>query len=59
LEEDIPTTYALLHIDKDIALERLKTLSGQDFGYDGQRWRQWLTENGYIKKIDPYNGLKV
>jgi hypothetical protein len=34
---------------KEDALQNLKERTGQDFGYDGKKWRRWLTENGFLK----------
>ncbi len=30
---------------KEYALEQLKRMSGQDFGYDAERWAKWLETN--------------
>jgi hypothetical protein len=30
------------YMTKEQAYEKLKSLSGQDFGYDVQKWRLWL-----------------
>jgi hypothetical protein len=48
LETDVSPEYLFLHVDKEVALRRLKEITGQDFEYDAQRWRAWLTEHGYL-----------
>jgi hypothetical protein len=34
------------YLTGDVAYEELKKLTGQDFGYDVRRWRQWFRETG-------------
>jgi hypothetical protein len=33
------------YISREDAYERLKAVSNQDFGYDGEAWAEWLDEN--------------
>jgi hypothetical protein len=30
------------YLDRSAAYERLKAITGQDFGYDSQQWRNWI-----------------
>jgi hypothetical protein len=39
----------LEYCSKDQAYERLKNLTGQDFGNDLEKWKQWLTRNGLLR----------
>jgi hypothetical protein len=48
LEEDISPEYVFLHVDKEIARRRLNEISGQDFGFDVIKWRDWLKANGFL-----------
>ncbi|MEL6407516.1 MAG: hypothetical protein AAFR81_24300 [Chloroflexota bacterium] len=34
--------FHFLHRDKEYAYNKLKKISGQDFGYDAQAWREWF-----------------
>ena len=33
------------YLPPEIALQQLKDVTGQDFGYDAKAWRQWLRSN--------------
>jgi hypothetical protein len=30
------------YLDREAAYQKLKTLTGQDFGYDSKHWREWI-----------------
>jgi len=38
------------HLSKEDAYEGLKRLTGEDFGYDVERWRQWGKEHPDVSK---------
>ena len=33
------------YLSKEQAYEKLKKLTGQDFGYDAEKWRKWVKRN--------------
>jgi aminopeptidase C len=33
------------YLTKEEAYRQLKQLTGQDFGYDVKKWKQWIKEN--------------
>ena len=33
------------YLTREEAYQQLKSLSGQDFGYDVESWKKWLKEN--------------
>jgi hypothetical protein len=35
------------YLPREQALEFLKRLSGEDFGYDVERWREWIRKHPY------------
>jgi hypothetical protein len=39
----------LEYLSKELAYERLKEMTGQDFGFDVDRWRPWLIREGMIR----------
>ena len=45
LEMEVDPGDVFLYMSKDEAVEKLKQITGQDFGYDARRWRQWLEDN--------------
>jgi hypothetical protein len=47
LELDVDPADVFLFVSKDVAVERLKEITGQDFGYDARQWRQWLQNSNY------------
>ena len=47
LEGAFDPSYVFLYIDREVALGGLRERTGQDFGYDSNRWRQWLQDNNY------------
>jgi hypothetical protein len=51
LHGEISPEYVFLYIPKDAALAALREVTGQDFGFDAPRWREWLEINGLIPKI--------
>ncbi len=55
LEQDVPEGYLFIHVDRDAARKELVALTGQDFGHDGSRWREWLSRNGYLPERDYYH----
>jgi hypothetical protein len=38
----------LEYMSKELAYERLKQMTGQDFGFDVDRWKAWLVNEGLI-----------
>ncbi len=34
------------YLNRDAAYEKLKDLTGEDFGYDAEKWRMWIKEHG-------------
>jgi hypothetical protein len=46
-EVEINPADAYMHVGKDVAVEELKKITGQDFGYDAWRWRRWLQDCNY------------
>lgn len=60
LEEDVDPGYSFIYVPKATALQLLKDQTGQDFGYDAKRWREWLEGAGLIpKKNIPAEMLQV
>jgi hypothetical protein len=39
---------SLIYLPRDLAYERLKEHTGQDFGWDASLWRAWLLAHGEI-----------
>jgi hypothetical protein len=39
----------LEYLPKELAYERLKRSTGQDFGFDIDRWKAWLVREGLIR----------
>ena len=50
LEEDVEPGYLFIYVPRATALQSLKEQTGQDFGYDAKRWREWLQAAGLIPK---------
>ena len=44
LREMLPAS-SLSYMSREEAHEKLKELSGQDFGYDDDEWLRWAVEN--------------
>jgi len=49
LEEAWPPG-ALYYMPKEQALEELRHLTGEDFGYDANAWRQWFRKNSVSRQ---------
>ena len=47
LEEKIDPGYVFLYFPKEFARQELKRITGQDFGDDVRKWREWLQETDY------------
>jgi hypothetical protein len=45
---------ALPYMSPEEAHKLLMSETGQDFGYDVERWRQWLRENRGILRLKDY-----
>jgi hypothetical protein len=45
---------SLQYMSKELAYERLKKMIGQDFGFDVDRWKDWLVREGMIR-LSPYS----
>ena len=43
--EGMTSLYGRPMPSKEEARQRLRQLTGQDFGYDAERWREWLSRN--------------
>jgi hypothetical protein len=41
------------YLSRDAAYERLKTLTGEDFGYDIDAWNHWAVQNKKDELISP------
>lgn len=41
------------YVSKEIAHERLKAMTGQDFGHDVARWKSWLSARGLLRAPTP------
>jgi hypothetical protein len=52
LEGDVDPGYVFIYVPRDKALQGLKEQTGQDFGYDAKRWREWLQANGMVPRRD-------
>jgi hypothetical protein len=60
LEEDVDPGYLFIYVPKATALKMLKDQTGQDFGEDAKRWRQWLEGAGLIPIMNiPAEMLKI
>lgn len=44
LEGKLPTTHGWMSPEQ--ALEKLRELTGVDFGFDARAWRKWVREQG-------------
>ena len=44
LKQEIPPYMRREYLPREVAYERLKRLSGRDFGYDYEKWEQWVRE---------------
>jgi hypothetical protein len=44
-EGKIPVSQKRLYLPRETAFNRLKQLTGQDFGYDAEAWKKWFKEN--------------
>lgn len=36
---------AMIYLDKEVSLRFLKEMTGEDFGYDVEKWRCWFAEH--------------
>lgn len=60
LEEDVDPAYLFIYVPREIALELLRDFTGQDFGSDAKRWREWLENAGLVPKRNiPAEQLRV
>jgi len=48
LEDDFPPGYVRRVGDREAAVKRLREWTGQDFGFDAKRWREWLESGGFV-----------
>lgn len=46
LRQEIPPDRRRTFLTRDRAYELLKERTGEDFGYDADRWEQWLRSQG-------------
>ena len=44
LKGEIPAHMRREFLPKDVAYEKLKSMTGQDFGYDSIAWQKWIHE---------------
>jgi hypothetical protein len=45
LEGEIPVHIPIPHYSREEAHQELVEMTGQDFGYDVEAWKQWFKEN--------------
>ncbi len=38
------------YLPRDAAYEKLKDLTGEDFGYDAEEWRTWIKKHGLLRQ---------
>ena len=38
---------SMAYMTKERAYAALKKWTGRDFGYDAEKWRKWIDENGF------------
>ncbi len=60
LERKIPEWRTRDFMNRERALELLREMTGQDFGYDGSSWRQWFRDdrNGKLAADEEAIGRK-
>jgi hypothetical protein len=44
LKREIPSYMRREYLPRDIAYEKLKAMTGQDFGFDTEVWETWVRE---------------
>ena len=44
LNEEIPPYARREYLTREVAYEKLKAMTGQDFGLDAERWEEWVRE---------------
>jgi len=53
LKEELPEG-SVAYMTKEDAYNSLKKWTGQDFGYDADKWEQWVDDNGLpLMNIQP------
>jgi hypothetical protein len=56
LRQQLPAG-SLYYMARETAYEKLKELSGEDFGYDDKRWEKWGVENKhFLPGFEPPSG---
>jgi hypothetical protein len=50
LDEDVDPGFLFIYMPRATALQLLKDETGQDFGYDAKRWREWLEGAGLVPR---------
>jgi hypothetical protein len=49
LEVEVDPGDVYLYMGREESVQRLREITGQDFGGDARRWRQWLQDNNYLR----------
>ena len=44
LKQEIPQYMRREYLTREVAYQKLKSLTGQDFGLDTERWEAWVQE---------------
>jgi hypothetical protein len=44
LKQEIPSYMRREYLPREAAYEKLKALTGQDFGYDTAKWEEWIKD---------------
>ena len=45
LKQEIPPYVRREYLTREAAYQKLKAFTGQDFGYDAERWEVWIREH--------------
>jgi hypothetical protein len=51
LKQEVPPVRRREYLPRERALELLKQWTGQDFGYDVDRWEAWIADNRSNVKV--------
>ena len=51
LKQEVPPERRREYVPRERALELLKRWTGQDFGYDAEKWETWIAENRSKVKV--------
>jgi len=56
LRGEIPSYMRREFLSKEVAYEKLKRLTGQDFGMDPHRWEEWINAQEAAGKVFHVSG---